>query len=158
MKSVKKGRCQLDSQIIGILENYWNVRGEKLKGYRDQANHKAIILSNCIVFKYSKGVGLKMLLPDDPKENSPAKITYDPGVSTMGFLLESLKLTIQFVNALVERMIDLMAGGEQNPREMAIVGLAMRGAPLVLSAQRSGEPVPYPVSVTRVVEMAFEGA
>lgn len=156
MKSVKKGKCQLDSQIIGILKDYWNDVGRKIKGYRDQINHKAIILSNCIVFSTSKGVGLKMLLPDNPEETSPFKIKYTPGINAMGFLLDALKLTIQFVNALVERMIDLMAEEGVNPREKAIVGLTMRGGPLVLSAKRSGEPVPYPIGVSRVVEMAFE--
>ena len=156
MKGIPSGKYNLDSQIKTLLMDYWKSIGKRIKGYRDQVNHKAIILSNCIVFNTPKGFGLKMLLPDNPEERSPSKISYDPGIGTMGFLLESLKVTVQLINRLVERMINLMAGDDKNSRERAIVGLTIRGAQLKIGLLRTGEPVPYPVDVRRAVEMAFE--
>jgi len=157
MKGVLSEKYELDPQIRTLLISYWESVGKKIKGYRDQVNHKAVILSNCIVFNTPKGFGLKMLLPDNPEEKSPSKISYDPGIGTMGFLMDSLKVTIQFVNRLVERMIDLMASEDNNPREKSIVGLTIRGGQLKVGLLRTGEPVPYPIGVRRVVEMAFEG-
>ena len=157
MKGILSSKYKLDPEIHSLLIAYWQNTGKKIKGYRDQVNHKAVILSNCIVFNTPKGFGLKMLLPDNPEEKSPSKISYESGIGTMGFLLDSLKLTIQLVNRLVERMIDLMAGEDINPREKAIVGLTIRGGQLQMGSTRTGEPVPYPVGVRRVVELAFEG-
>ncbi len=97
-----------------------------------------------------------MLLPDNPEEDRPSKINYDPGIPTMGFTLESLRVTVIFVNRLVERMIDLTAGTEVNPRETGIVGITMRGSPLKITTKKQGEPVPFPVGVRQVVERAIQ--
>ncbi len=157
MKGVKTGKYKLDVQIKTILEEYWGNVGAKIKGYRDQVNHKAIILSNCVAFNSTDGVGLKMLLPDNPEEDRPSIINYDPGVNAMAFLLESLKAKIKFINALVEKMIDLMAKGRANPREQGIVAITMRGAPVAFGSSVTGEPVPFPIGVKEIVKMAFEG-
>lgn len=156
MKGIETGKYKLDSQIKTILEEYWNSVGVKIKGYRDQVNHKAIILSNCVAFNGTGGIGLKMLLPDNPEEDRPSKINYEPGINAMGFLLESLKETIKFINALVEKMIDLMAKDGSNPREKGIVGITMRGTPVSFGSSITGEPVPFPVGVKEIVKMAFE--
>lgn len=155
IKKMIAGKVSLDSVIHESLTEYWNTCGEKVKGYRDQVNHKAVILSNCIVFNTPKGFGLKMLLPDDPHEKSPSKINYKPGVGAMGFIMESLKLTIQLVNRIVERLIDIMGAYEDNPREKGIVGPAIRGGTLSITKLKSGEPIPYPIGVKHVLQMAM---
>ncbi len=151
VKGVHTDKYHLDSQLEILIIDFWNALGKKVKGYRDQVNHKAIILSNCIVFNSTQGVGLKMLLPDNPEEKRPSRISYNPGVNAMGFTLESLKVTVQFVNRLVERMIVLTAGTDKDPRTRSITSITMRGAPLQISSRKVGEPVPYPVSVRQIV-------
>ncbi len=139
---------KLDPQVQTTLLSYWEQVGLKIKGYRDQTSHKAIILSNCIAFNGAGGVsGLKMLLPDNPEEKRPSELRYEPGVPAMGFALDSLQQTIRLANVLVERMIDLMASDDPSARSTGIVSIAMRGAPLRLASTISGEPVPFPVNV-----------
>ena len=156
MKGVETSKYGLDNGVISILNEYWGSIGKKVKGYRDQVAHSAVILSNCVVFNTPEGYGLKMLLPDNPEERSPSKIGYSPGIGTMGFFFDALKQTIQLVNQIVERLIDLMGAHENNPREKGIVGLTMRGGTLQLNSIKSGEPVPYPIGVMRVLSMAFD--
>ena len=155
MKGVNESKYDLDESIISILNEYWDSTGEKVKDYRDQVTHRAVILSNCIVFNTPKGFGLKMLLPDNPKETSPSKIGYNSNIGAMGFFLDSLKQTIRFVNRIIEKLIDLIGAHENSPREKGIVGLAMRGGQLQISRHKSGEPVPYPIGVMQVLGMAL---
>ncbi len=151
---IRTGKHRLDSQLQDTVLAFWDDMGFRIKGYRDQANHQGIILSNCIAFNASGRAGLRMLLPDDPKEKRPSEMRYNPGVPAMGFALDSLQKTIRFVNALVERMIDLMAPSDPNARNYGVVGPAIRGAPLAMSPTISGEPVPFPLGVTDVVANA----
>ncbi len=133
----------LDLEIRTTILSFWGDIGKKIKGYRDQANHKAIILSNCIAFNGEGGCsGLRMLLPDNPDEKRPSEIKYDPGVPAMGFALDALEKSLLFVNMLVERMIDLMCADNPEARRKGVVSIAMRGAPLKIGAKFSGEPVP----------------
>lgn len=155
-KGIRKNKhSSLDLQIQEIIREFWDDVGETITGYRDQANHRAIILSNCVAFKGDGGiVGLKMLLPDNPLETSPSELRYEPGIPVMGFALDSLGKTVRFANLLVERMIDLMAPGDPNVRSTGVVSIAMRGAPVQFGPKISGEPVPFPVDVGESVVRA----
>lgn len=157
MKGVSSSKYDLEEDIISILNDYWDSVGKIVKRYRDYVTHSAVILSNCIVFNTPNGFGLKMLLPDNPEEKSPSKIAYNPGIGTMGFFFDALKQTIQFVNRIIEKLIDLMGTHEANPREKGIVGPAIRGGSFEISSHKSGEPVPYPVGVMQVLGMALDG-
>ncbi len=127
----------------------------KIKGYRDQSNHTAIISGDCVIFRGNDGgVGLKMLLPDNPEEKSIAKMTYQPGVPVMGFMLESLAKSVRFVNEVIERLIDLMAPYDPETRRiMTLEMVAWRAGPLKLSPGEPivGEPVPFPADIAKIV-------
>ncbi len=145
--------ADLDSEITSEILAFWDSVGWKIKGYQDQASHKAIILSNCVAFKRGDGVrGLRMLLPDNPDEKRPSELRYAPGVPAMNFATDSLGATIVFANALVERMIDLMAPDDSDVRHTGVVAITMRGFPLIMSTKMTGEPVPFPVEVADVVK------
>ncbi len=157
VKGIKKGKkYSIDNIIQNNLVSYWDGLGKKIKGYRDQINHKAIIISNSVIFNSSNGVGLKMLLPDNPEEKRPSKIGYNPGINVMGFALDALKITIQFVNRIVERLIDLLAVNGENPRAQGIVGFSARGGHLKITTQTVGEPVPYPINLKHIIDLAFK--
>lgn len=157
VKGIKKSKnYNIDNVIQKILVEYWDGLGEKIKGYRDQISHTAIIISDCIAFNSSNGIGLKMLLPDNPQEKSPSKISYNPGINVMGFSLDALKITIKFVNQIVERLIDLLAVEGENPRSQGIVGFSVRGGFLNINKNIMGELVPYPVNLKSVIELAFK--
>ncbi|MFC1705869.1 hypothetical protein ACFL59_03490 [Planctomycetota bacterium] len=109
VKALRKGKWQLDNKIQAAILAFWTDVGARIKGYRDQANHKAVILSNCVAFRSEGRVALRMLLPDDHEEKQPSKLKYEPGVPAMGFAVNALEKSLRFVNVLVERMIDMLA-------------------------------------------------
>jgi hypothetical protein len=153
---IKNGKhYDLDPVIQQSLVAYWDDIGRKIKGYRDQSNHFAIISGHCVVFKTSDGrIAISMALPDDPEEKSAFKMTYDPGVAVMGFMVEALVKSVRVVNELIERMIDLMAPNDANARGVEVFEIfASRGGPLKLGSgqQVRGEPVPYPVNFHELV-------
>ncbi len=153
-KGLRGSKYTVDSQLEKAILEFWDKTGSKIKGYRDQTSHKAVIVSNCVAFNSPTGRGLRMLLPDDAQEKRPSEIRYDPGVPAMAFIIDSLQKTIRFVNVIVERVIDLMSAGKPDARDFGVVGQAMRGAPLVISSKISGEPVPFPLSVSKAVSDA----
>lgn len=154
---IRNRKYQVDSKIGKSALNYWDETGIKVKGYRDQALHKAVILSNCLVFYHhvTGSVGLRMSLPDNPQEKSPAELKYEPGVAAMRFFVGSLYDTIQFVNVSVERMIDLMAPFHRDVRETYVISASIRGGPIIVNEMiTDGEPVPFSVTVHDVVRRA----
>ena len=145
---------KLDAELATTILGYWGDVGARVKGYRDQASHRAIILSNCVAFRTPSGVsGLRILLPDDHDETKPSEIGYKPGVPLMAFALSSFEKTVRFVNDLVERMIDLMAT-DPNSRKSGVVSMLMRGGGISIGGTITGEPVPFPETVSSVAKKA----
>lgn len=146
---------KLDLHLMNSNIGYWNDVGARLKGYRDQSQHKAIILSTCVAFRTPDGPALQMLLPDDYTETKPSAIGYKPGVHVMQFALTSFEKTLRLVNTLVERMIDLMADGDLNVRKTGTIIIGIRGTDgLALGGQITGERVPAPETVADVIARA----
>jgi hypothetical protein len=145
----------LDQEIQTSMLSYWDETGHKIKQYRDLANHYAILSGDCVVFRAGNSqIAIKMVLPDNPDEKSAIKLTYDPGVPVMTFMLESLARTVRFVNEVIERMIDLM--GLRNEQEASrILGAIMSelDSPFRLAGNGPlvGEPVPYPLDISKIV-------
>jgi hypothetical protein len=148
----------LAPELKSLMFTYWEEMGDRIKGYRDQGAHFAIGASTCFMFYHpvTRGVGLRMLLPDRHDVKSPSEMKYEPGVPVIGFMIESLSSTLKFINRAVERMIDLEVGGGQDPRGERIFFFAMRGgAPLRSDEDTStGEPVPFYLSVNDVIRRA----
>lgn len=156
IKKIKEDKLlEIDSIIRDALLQYWNKVGWKLTGYRDQANHTAIIISNCVVFRYGEGKkGLKALLPDDPKEKRPSKIRYDQEILLMRFTLDGFMQLTQLVNILIERMIDLFAPENPDARLTGIVKMVVRGGPMVMKLEIVGEPTPFPANIKNIISNA----
>jgi hypothetical protein len=147
----------LDSVIKTLLQRCWDEVGAKITAYRDQSMHTAIISGDCIVYTARLGaVGLEVLLPDNPNERSPSKITYDPGTPLMGFVASTLYKTIQFVNAIVERMIDLIAPNDPNARTTSLMTFTPRRKSFEFGpeVERNGEPVPFSVDSHTIAKRA----
>jgi hypothetical protein len=162
-KLLAKGKCQdLDEGVSRLILEYWNSWGERVKGYRDQAAHYAIGVSDCVVFRHAltRGIGLRLLLPDDPFTKSPETMTYRPGVPTVGFLNGAIYETVKFVNETVERLIDLTHPNDQHARIMHGSVIGMRGSDTINFDERvaGGEPVPHSMDVRTVVERAVRAA
>jgi len=156
VNGLKKGvNYKLDVELTTMLLRYWEDVGARLKGYRDQTNHRAIILSNCVAFRTATGTpGLRMLLPDDYNETKPSEIGYQPGIPLMTFALFSFEKTLRLVNDLVERMIDLMAPGDPEARRSGTFSILMRGGGITMGGPITGEAVPFPEAVSDIVKKA----
>ena len=156
---IEGGKYEIDSEIQKLARVFWDNSGSKVKGYRDQAVHKAVIVSNCLMFYHpvAGSVGMRMYLPDDPFEKSPVKLTYDAGIHAMIFFTSSLYSTIEFVNAAVERMIELLAPDDPNVRDSSIVTISFRGGSInIPEREGDGDPVPYSVTVQTIVKRAVQ--
>jgi hypothetical protein len=91
-------------------------------------------------------VGLQLLLPDRHEAKSASDMTYNPGISVIGFLCESLASTLMFVNKSVERMIDLESAGKPDPRDTALIMVSKRGGGAIDPNEENpmgGEMVPF---------------
>jgi len=144
-------KWEIDTEISQLIISFWEDTGIALKGYRDQANHKAIILSTCTVFRTPDGkVALDAKLPDDPNEKSPSMIRYKSDMRLMAFTVKAFGHLLMTVNSIVERLIDLCAPDDEDPRKYGTVSIVMRGGPMSLSGNISGEVVPLPVSLREV--------
>lgn len=159
VKGLNTGKHTLDEEIKDLILGYWENVGSKVKGYRDQTLHKAVIISNCVMFYHpiARSVGLRMCLPHDAQEKSPVKLSYEPHVDAMGFFVEALYATVEFVNRIVERLIDLMSS-DSNVRDEGVIIIFNRGGPLTSDMLKDirGEPVPYTVTAAEVVRRAVE--
>lgn len=156
IKAFRKGATrECDEQVVSLLLEYWDRIGSRIKGYRDQAAHFAIGVSDGVMFYHqpSGAVGLRLLLPDDPMATSPKAMTYEPGVQTVSFLTDALHDTTRYFNTVLERLIDLAAPGDASARESQLIYIALRGG-RPLSAEMDftlGEPVPFGVGANSVV-------
>ena len=121
VKLAKGAYPKLDRELKDLTLAYWNEMGQRVKGYRDQGSHFGISPSSCLMFYQipTGNVGLQLLLPDRHDAKSASDMTYNPGISVIGFLCESLASTLKFVNKSVERMIDLESAGKSDPRDTA---------------------------------------
>jgi len=156
VKGIEKRRWpELNNKITDITLHYWNNINRRLKGYRDQSNHTAIVSSNCTLLMTSDSrYELRLQLPDDPEERSPSKLRYDPGIPAMTFVVNSLTATIKYANDIVERLIDLNADDPDEARCYSLVLTPIRGAPIRIGGTVSGEPVPYPIDIKQIVNEA----
>lgn len=155
-KDIDNGSYQsLDARVKRDISEFWRETGQTVKGYRDQASHKAVVLSNAVAFRANGRAGLRLLLPDDAMEKRPSMIGYRPGVPAMHYAVGAVAATVRLINSLVTIMIDLTSTDPGAARGSATVSIAMRGGPMQIAAEIQGELVPYPVDIQEVLANAI---
>jgi hypothetical protein len=155
-KLAKGAYPKLDKKLKDLTLAYWNEMGQRVKGYRDQGSHFGISPSSCLMFYQNPtgNVGLQLLLPDRHEAKSASDMTYNPGISAIAFLCESLASTLVFVNKSVERMIDLESTGTSDPRGAALMMVNKRGGGVIDPKEDNpmgGEMVPFYNSLQSMV-------
>jgi hypothetical protein len=157
VNKIKRNKTfKLDEAINTLLCRFWDEVGEKVTAYRDRSMHTAIVSGDCLVYFMPPGfVALEVLLPDNPHEPSPKKMNYDPGVKLMYFVETSVYKTIQYVNAIIERLIDIMAPDDADARKTSLMQFLPRKAfEFGPGVERQGEPVPFSVDIHTIVKRA----
>lgn len=71
-----KKKNAIPKDIFDLIVSYWNVSGFELKQYRDLDQHYGLVARDAWVVRSSRGVDLKVYLPDDPKIQSESKFTF----------------------------------------------------------------------------------
>lgn len=107
IKNLRKGKLHLPERVCSLVINYWNADGKKIKAYRDLAQHFAVISSDARIFILPDGrMFYYLLLPNNPEEKNPTKLTYDdPRIDAFPFILESYVNLYEFVFELTHILL-----------------------------------------------------
>ena len=77
VKDLRSGKVSLEPSLDQLLVRYWQNGGEKLKHYRDVAQHHALIAADARIFLSAEGdIGLHLMLPSNPEAKSTSALTF----------------------------------------------------------------------------------
>lgn len=138
MTGLDKGRdYRLPEEIRGELTRYWEDHGERLKNYRDRAQHlPTAVTSEALVIVTADGTpSIRLTLPNNPEENSPARLSFEnPTVHAFSYIREQYYELVAFSYWLCDKLIE--DSTDRNKLSFARVPRTASG----LSSQ--GEPIP----------------
>lgn len=99
MKSLLKGKRRFPQELGDQLYWYWTKQGERLRAYRDLAQHFAVVASEGTVTRDANGaVFMYLALPNNPEVKSVDKLLYaDPVVFALPYVLEQLRMLFAIV-------------------------------------------------------------
>lgn len=101
------GRLSIQPDADSLITGYWAKAGARLRDYRDLSEHHAIVASDARVVRADNGrVCLYLALPNNPEVKSAARLSYDPPVHALKYVVESFLTLCAFVSRLVDVMID----------------------------------------------------
>jgi hypothetical protein len=86
---------------------YWEKHGQRLKEYRDLAQHHALVTSDARVVGSDDGrVGLYLLLPSNPEVKSAGKLSFGhPEVHASPYAKHEFKVLVAFLDWLTKGLI-----------------------------------------------------
>ncbi len=73
-KQIADGSAKFDRWLDTALMEYWRNHGEKLRDYRDFAEHFSLIVSTALVNRIDTSVRIRLLLPANPEIKAPQKL------------------------------------------------------------------------------------
>jgi hypothetical protein len=113
-KSKNRKRCDIEEKIFVMVEGYWNKNGLKVKQYRDVDQHYGQMLQNAVLVKNGESPNIQLRLPDNPKEQSWKRFTFDKKIDAISFVQDSFMQLHDLVNKIsillgysTERVFDL---------------------------------------------------
>jgi hypothetical protein len=89
-KAIEKVKHRLPLPLEQLVMDYWRLYGERLKHYRDIAQHHTLVASNSRLFRGEDGrLGIFLLLPSNPEVKDASKLVFgNPHVHAQRFLRE----------------------------------------------------------------------
>lgn len=133
------GRLSIQPDADSLITRYWAEAGARLRAYRDLSEHHAIVASDARVVRAASGrVCLYLALPNNPEVKSAARLSYDPPVHALEYVVGSFLILCSFVSRLVDVMTDQVPSSG-----MVAVTFNFKGALRVGPGQ--WPPLAYPV-------------
>jgi hypothetical protein len=90
-KNLKDGKIDLPQRISELIANYWTHSGQRLKDYRDLAQHHAVVSSDGRVTIAPNGqMYFYVVLPNNPEIVNPGLLQYtNPRIDALPFIYQS---------------------------------------------------------------------
>ena len=114
IKSKNRSKCDTEKEIHRIISDYWNDNGLKAKQYRDLDQHFGQLFHHAVLTGVDTDINIELRLPDNPKEKSWNRFTYEKKVDAIQFIQESFNSLHNLINKISclmgydqERLFDL---------------------------------------------------
>jgi hypothetical protein len=113
-KSKNRDRSDIENEIYEMVKGYWYNNGLKVKQYRDVDQHYGQMFKNAVLLKNGETANIQLRLPDNPKEQSWKRFTFDKKIDAISFLQDSFMQLHDLINKTsillgysTERVFDL---------------------------------------------------
>ena len=137
---IGKGKVQIEDRLAQTITTYWNTSGLRLKQYRDRTQHTGVVIAEVTIGLTNQGLGMRLLLADDPSVASPNDYTYSDEVSAIRYLYVAFQDLLLMVNHIVERLIDLGSTDPVTARQGKSLSIMFKAFTL---GPQTAEAVPY---------------
>lgn len=136
---LRSGKRSIHPEVDAVILGYWQAAGSRLKAYRDLGEHHAIVASDARVVRAPTGkLYAYLALPNNPDEKSATKLSYDPPVHALDFVIGKALLPLC---AFVSRLVEIMAEGVPQSGMVAVT-FSFKGQ---LKLGRTWPPDVFPV-------------
>jgi hypothetical protein len=94
------GRVQLPEEIAQPTTAYWSRHGQKLKYYRDAAQHHMIVTSDARIYRSDLGIPvIHFVLINNPEIKNPGRFAYEePFVHSFDYISNEFLALLEFCN------------------------------------------------------------
>ena len=106
-KNINSGKIELPHEISKLITDYWTRYGDKIKSYRDLAQHFRVVSSEaCLKFdSYGRGY-LYLVLPNNPEAKNESHLIWEkPFVHAIPYVIENFFVLIEVLTILVEKLL-----------------------------------------------------
>lgn len=119
-------------RIDELILDYWESSGQAVKQYRDLAQHHAVVSSDGrVTLLPDGGVGVYLVLPNNPAEKEPGKLAYlDPRIDALPWVWESYWHLYAFVYELTHVLTSYVVGPKTMLKAMRFKGALRFGVGL----------------------------
>lgn len=146
VRAMRRGTLKGNPWVEATIEQYWATSGERLRQYRDLAQHHAVVSSEGVVVRTGGGhLELALFLPANPEVKSPADWHYDdPDALAYPYCCRSYVALFGFIYRLLYILARHLGFTESFTRRITF------RAPLS-AARRVSHPVPEPGDLAAVL-------
>ena len=107
IKKLRAGKLRLPSPVKTQLLKYWDSHGQRLKNYRDLAQHHALITSDARLFRDAENRrALYFVLPSNPEVKSAPKLQFGtPAVHAFPYLVDEFLALVGIIHWLTAGLV-----------------------------------------------------
>lgn len=123
----------LPQRITQLLCDYWTSSGQRLKDYRDLAEHHAVVSSDGRVTLLPDGREvIYLVLPNNPFEKEPRKLAYlDPRIDALPYVWENYWVLYSFIFELTHLLLSYTTEPALEVIPIVFKGTVRMGGPTI---------------------------